>query len=118
MGVRSHPLRDGSHDPSLDSTRLTTVATTPLREQKTIMKVTAGPHCTGQLVNHRHAPVTAGTVALRHATSRHGKQANDDHAWTYDDAKTRQDGLPAKFTRFSLPGALDHSGLENPSLCM
>jgi hypothetical protein len=70
----------------------------------------------GQLVTNHHAnrATTDGTAASHHVAPQCGEQDydnhNDDHAGTYDDAKTRQDGLPAKFTRFSHPQALNHSG--------
>jgi hypothetical protein len=79
-------------------------------------KAMARPRHVGQLVTNHHAKraTTDGTVASRHVAPQCGEQDydnhNDDHAWTYDDAKTRQDRLSAKFTRFSHPQALDHSG--------
>jgi hypothetical protein len=40
------------------------------------------------------------------------------HAWMYDDAKTGHDGLPAKFTRFSLPGlSTTRVGRTHLSIC-
>jgi hypothetical protein len=79
-------------------------------------KAMAIPRHVGKLVTNHHAnrATTGGIVASRHVTPQCGEQEydnhNDDHAWTYDDTKTRQDGLPTKFTRFSHPQALDHSG--------
>ena len=94
----------------------------PPREQETMTKATTRPYRARQLVNQHHdnRTATTGTVAPCHAMSWRGEQDHDDHddghAWTRDDAKTRHGGLPAKFTHFSLPRALDHLGRENASL--
>ena len=87
-------------------------------------KATEGPRRTRQLVNHRHAhsAVMTGTVALCHAMLRHGKQGSDDHdddhAWTYDDAKTRQmDCWPSLLVSPSLGLSTTRVGRTHLSTC-